>query len=98
MHPALRLNDPTDLPNPQPKRRLLKRLLHLPRPEPAQIPTVLMRRAIRMLARESAERLRARPDLGLVSSQYRDRFLLGARNFRLIVYKTKFEVSMIMNR
>jgi hypothetical protein len=39
-----------------------------------------------MLARQRAKLVRARPDLGLVSSQDRDRFLLGARNFRLLVF------------
>jgi len=101
MHPALRLNDPTNLPNTQPKRRLFKRLLHLPGPEPAQIAIVLVREAIRMLARERAKRFRARPDLRLVSSQDRDRFLLGARNVRLLVFNflyKKLRLLMILKR
>ncbi len=89
MHPALRLYDPADLPNAQRKRRILKRLLHLPRPKPAQIAVVLVRRAIRVLARERPKLVRARPDLCLVSPQDRDRFPLGPRDFRLPDKKKK---------
>jgi hypothetical protein len=67
MHPALRIDDLTDLPNAQPKRRVLKRLLHLPWAKPAQVSIVFMRRTIRVLARKRPERVRARPDLRLIS-------------------------------
>jgi len=83
VHPALRLNDTTDLSNAQPKCGIFKRLLHLPRPEPAQIAIVVVRGAIRVLVRERAKLVCAPPDLRLVSPQDRDRFLFGARDIRL---------------
>lgn len=43
MDPALRLDDVTDLPNVQLKRRIFKRLLHLPMTKPAKVAIMFMR-------------------------------------------------------
>ena len=43
VHPTLRVDNVTDLPNAQRKRRLFERLLHLARTEPAQVAIMVMR-------------------------------------------------------
>jgi hypothetical protein len=41
--PALRVDDVTDIPNAQRKRRIFKRLLHLPMTKPAEVAIMFMR-------------------------------------------------------
>jgi hypothetical protein len=47
-------------------RRVLERLLHLPGPEPAEVAGLGVGRAVRVLLRERAERVRAPADLDFV--------------------------------
>jgi hypothetical protein len=51
--------------------------------KPAQVAIVIMRRTIRVFARERAKDLRARPDLCLVTPQDSDGLLLRAGDIRL---------------
>lgn len=78
VHAALRIDDATDLAHPQRKRRILERLLHLPRSKPAQVSIVVVGRTVRVLAREHAKLVRAPPDLRFVSFQDRDGLFLRA--------------------
>ncbi len=55
VHAALRIDNVTDLAHLQRKRRIFKRLLHLPRSEPAQVAILLVGGAVRVLAREPAK-------------------------------------------
>ena len=43
MDAALRVDNVTDLPNAQRKRRIFERLLHLPMTKPTQVAIVIMR-------------------------------------------------------
>ena len=83
VYAALRLDDATDLPHAERKRRIFERLLHLPRTKPTQVTVVIVGGTIRVFARQRAKRVRARPDLSLVLSQDCDSLLLGARDIRL---------------
>jgi hypothetical protein len=83
VHARVGLDDIGDLADGEPVRGLLERLLHLPAPEPAEVAALRVRRAVRVLGRERAERVRAPADLRLVSAQDPDGLVLRARDHRL---------------
>jgi hypothetical protein len=80
VHTAVRLDDVADLAYVEAVCRALERLLHLSGPEPAEVAGLLVRRAVRVLLRKRAERVRAPVDLRLVTAQDLDRLLLAARD------------------
>lgn len=76
MNTAIRADDIADLADFQRVGPILKRFLHLPRSEPAQIPILLMRGAIRMDLGELCKFLGRAVDFCLVTFEYFYRFLL----------------------
>ena len=84
MHPAIRLDDITDLFHLQSIRRVLERLLHLSSPKPTQVSTVCMRGAVGVLARQLRKLVVRAIDLCLVPPQGLDGFLFGAGDIGLV--------------
>lgn len=78
MHSAIRLHRPAHLPNAQRHRRVLERLLHLPRSKLPEIPAAFRARAIRNPLRQRFKRRRSAFNLFPVRVQ-----LIQRRFFRL---------------